>query len=55
MVKDAAFFITEKGAIGLGNRETKSGDEVWIFYGGKMPLIIKERLDNPVEHDFIGR
>ncbi|KAM0308667.1 hypothetical protein ACHAO8_009804 [Botrytis cinerea] len=55
MVKDASFFITEKGAIGLGNRETKPGDEIWIFYGGKMPFTIKKRVDNPVEYDFIGR
>ncbi|TGO31609.1 hypothetical protein BHYA_0486g00020 [Botrytis hyacinthi] len=43
------------GALGLEIREMKPGDEVWIFCGGKMPLTIKKRPDNPVEHDFIGR
>ncbi|TGO23366.1 hypothetical protein BPAE_0135g00260 [Botrytis paeoniae] len=41
MMKDAAFFVTEKGAIGLGTRETKPEDE--------------KRPDNPVGYDFIGR
>ncbi|RFU32262.1 hypothetical protein B7463_g4088, partial [Scytalidium lignicola] len=56
MVNDSSFFITEGGAIGLGDRDTKPGDQVWIFYGGRMPFTVRPMQDdNQVDYDFMGR
>jgi hypothetical protein len=35
------FFLTKTGAMGLGPRAMQSGDEVVIFKGGKVPLIVR--------------
>jgi hypothetical protein len=59
-IKDASFFITEKGAIGLGSIDSEPGDEVWIFYGSNVPFTVRMRKgrggeDDEVDRDFVGR
>jgi len=34
-------FHTSKGWIGIGPATATAGDEVWVFYGGKMPFIMR--------------
>jgi hypothetical protein len=41
MVPNHAFFITKMGYIGMGPPGTLSGDQVWVFYGGKVPFIMR--------------
>lgn len=36
-----ALFRTSKGRIGIGPATLATGDEVWIFYGGRMPFIMR--------------
>ena len=39
--KRRCMYITKAGYIGLCPPETEPGDEVWILYGGKTPLILR--------------
>jgi hypothetical protein len=41
MIPNHAFFITKTGYIGIGPPNTQPGDQVWIFYGGKVPFIMR--------------
>ncbi|KAJ4363410.1 hypothetical protein N0V83_009703 [Neocucurbitaria cava] len=42
MIPNHAFFITEKGYIGIGPPQTSAGDQVWIFYGGQVPFVMRK-------------
>lgn len=59
MIMDTTFFVTENGAIGLGSRDTESGDEVWILYGSNVPFTLRKREGdggkNEVDRDFMAR
>jgi hypothetical protein len=46
MVPNHAFFITSKGYIGMGPPHTKSGDQVWILYGGRVPFVLRKAPEN---------
>lgn len=39
--------------MGLGHVESRPGDEVWIFYGGKVPFTVRPR-DGDDDYDFVG-
>lgn len=55
-MKDTAFFVTEGGAMGLGYRDSKPRDEVWIFNGGRVPFTVRPIGDgNGVDYNFVGR
>lgn len=41
MMVNQSMFITRNGLMGLGNRDVRAGDEVWIFKGGKVPFTIR--------------
>lgn len=47
---DRAFFVTEKGYMGVGPSGTKPGDEVWCFYGGRTPFVVRP---TGTEHFFV--
>lgn len=60
VLKSQAFFSTQKRRfIGVGQREVQHGDEVWLFPGGRMPLVLRPRSGSTngteVEKDFVGR
>jgi hypothetical protein len=40
--KNRRFFTTRKKRIGVGSRETRSGDIVVIFLGGSTPFVIRK-------------
>ncbi|KAH7355494.1 heterokaryon incompatibility protein-domain-containing protein [Pyrenochaeta sp. MPI-SDFR-AT-0127] len=48
MVTNHAFFITNRGYIGIGSPETRTGDLVWVFYGGKVPFVMRNRVEGDV-------
>jgi hypothetical protein len=41
MVPNHAFFVTKKGYIGMGPLDTRSGDQVWVLYGGQVPFVLR--------------
>ena len=41
MLTNHAFFITETGYMGFGPSPTAPGDEVWVFYGGQVPFVMR--------------
>ena len=41
MIPNHAFFITESGYVGIGPPQTLPGDQVWVFYGGKAPFVMR--------------
>ncbi|KAH6686330.1 heterokaryon incompatibility protein-domain-containing protein [Plectosphaerella plurivora] len=43
MARSQAFFITEKGYIGIGPPETRIGDEVWALFCGNVPMVLRPR------------
>lgn len=54
-VGNQTFFITKGGMMGMGNRQTEPGDEIWIFDGGAMPFAIRPREGaRTTDFDFIG-
>ncbi|KAI0484092.1 hypothetical protein GGR56DRAFT_612284 [Xylariaceae sp. FL0804] len=56
-VRCQKFFITEKGFMGLGHRDTKVGDEVWIFTAGREPFILRRSAgseEGSPQYDFVG-
>ena len=47
-----SFFITESGAIRLGPKSMRVGDEVWVVYGGNMPLVLRAtEMESPSRND----
>lgn len=44
------FFITNKGYIGIGSRDTKIGDWIYVLHGGKVPFILR-----PVQYKRVSR
>lgn len=56
MVLQRGFFITANGFIGIGPPNLAQDDEVWIFAGCKVPLILrpKERLVDKKYYTFVG-
>ncbi|KAI1179978.1 heterokaryon incompatibility protein-domain-containing protein [Nemania sp. FL0916] len=56
MMHNSALVITETGLIGSAHIDTKVGDEIWVFGGGKVPFSLQPRnSDHSVEYDFVGR
>lgn len=54
-VANQTFFITKGGMMGMGHRETKPGDEIWIFDGGPMPFTIRPKNGmSTADFDFVG-
>ncbi|PGH10150.1 hypothetical protein AJ79_05505 [Helicocarpus griseus UAMH5409] len=45
------FYITERGYMGIGPRVMRPGDEVCVFFGGRVPFILRRM---PNHHLFIG-
>ncbi|KAH7076317.1 heterokaryon incompatibility protein-domain-containing protein [Paraphoma chrysanthemicola] len=41
MILNQAFFITQKGHIGIGPPNTKEGDTVWVLAGGRVPFVLR--------------
>lgn len=39
--KDRCLYTTEKGLLGQGRDLTQAGDQIVIFFGGKMPFILR--------------
>jgi hypothetical protein len=42
MMANHAFFITKKGYLGMGPPTTSPGDQVWVFYDGNVPFVMRE-------------
>lgn len=56
MMKNQNFFITKTGLMGVGHLDTKPGDEVWIFQGGRVPFTVTPREGGgPDDYDFGGK
>jgi hypothetical protein len=54
-VCNQTFFITESGLMSVGHEELEVGDQVWIFEGGKVPFLCRERQGTKEgEVDFVG-
>ncbi|KAH8645722.1 heterokaryon incompatibility protein-domain-containing protein [Xylariales sp. PMI_506] len=52
------FFITQTGLIGVGTRELRPKDEIYVLLGGRMPFILRPTKlhDNGNEyHEYIGQ
>jgi hypothetical protein len=45
------FFTTKKGLMGLGHRNVRVGDEVWIFNGGNVPFLLRPREEQEGESE----
>lgn len=45
MVRPQALFITDSGRFGLGPRNIRSGQEVWILGGSRFPLILNRGVE----------
>jgi hypothetical protein len=45
MIPNHVFFITKAGYIGIGPPSTQPGDQVWIFYGGQVPFMMRTADD----------
>jgi hypothetical protein len=41
MVPNQALFMTKNGYMGIGSKDTRVGDEVWILHGGRVPFILR--------------
>ncbi|KAH7063950.1 hypothetical protein BKA63DRAFT_526506, partial [Paraphoma chrysanthemicola] len=41
MILNQAFFITQKGRIGIGPPNTREGDTVWVLAGGRVPFVLR--------------
>lgn len=41
MLLNHAFFITRAGYMGIGPPGMRAGDQVWIFYGGNVPFVMR--------------
>lgn len=46
MVVNHAFFITERGYVGFGPTDAQIGDQIWVFYGGQVPFIMKRCVEH---------
>ncbi|KAF7560750.1 hypothetical protein G7046_g3414 [Stylonectria norvegica] len=55
MIQNQVFFITKTGLMGMGHLDTKPGDAVVVFYGGKVPFTVAKRKGGEEEYDFGGR
>lgn len=50
-----AMFLTAKGDLGVGPQDIRTGDEVWILFGGRVPFVLRPAPENPiVDYHFIG-
>jgi hypothetical protein len=50
MVPNHAFFTTRKGYLGMGPATTSPGDQVWVFYQGNVPFVMRKTNTNNVEN-----
>ncbi|RAQ99947.1 heterokaryon incompatibility protein [Stemphylium lycopersici] len=50
MVPNHAFFIMEKGHLGMGPPDMRLGDQVWVLHGGNVPFVMRERLQGDGLH-----
>ncbi|KAM6534590.1 hypothetical protein FALCPG4_19031 [Fusarium falciforme] len=50
-------FSTDKGMIGLGNRDIQVGDSICVLGGGSMPFILRqvERHGGDIAYQYIGQ
>ncbi|KAL0944800.1 heterokaryon incompatibility protein [Colletotrichum truncatum] len=48
-----AFYVTQKGRMGLSSPDLEIDDEIWCIEGSKVPFILR-RTDNPDFHRLIG-
>ncbi|TGO32513.1 hypothetical protein BHYA_0311g00120 [Botrytis hyacinthi] len=54
-MQNQKLFVTKGGLMGLGHLDTEPGDEVWVFDGGKFPLLVKrQERENVYDYDFVG-
>ncbi|KAJ4318502.1 hypothetical protein N0V84_006828 [Fusarium piperis] len=54
MVTRQAFFITERGYVGIGPPTTRVGDSLWVLFGGRMPFILGAVGDEEAEPSNLG-
>jgi hypothetical protein len=54
MVPNHAFFITKMGYIGMGPPRTRPGDQIWVFYGGRVPFIMRRNNLHGLQFEFRG-
>ncbi|KAH9907848.1 heterokaryon incompatibility protein-domain-containing protein [Xylariomycetidae sp. FL2044] len=66
MLDNRTLFVTDKGLMGSGHLDTRAGDQVWIFRGGRVPFVIRPRdhdddddddedaVDPPGGYEFVG-
>jgi hypothetical protein len=50
MMANHAFFITKKGYLGMGPPTTLPGDQIWIFYHGNVPFVMRKRNTDNVQN-----
>jgi hypothetical protein len=47
-------FVSERGYIGMAPARAQPGDLVVVFYGGKLPYVIRAAAENPNHFELIG-
>ncbi|KAI4611427.1 hypothetical protein J4E80_007648 [Alternaria sp. BMP 0032] len=52
MVPNHAFFITKRGYLGMGPPTTLPGDQIWVFYNGNVPFVMRKRNTEEVENGY---
>ncbi|KAI4907839.1 hypothetical protein J4E90_009247 [Alternaria incomplexa] len=52
MVPNHAFFITKRGYLGMGPPTTLPEDQIWVFYNGDVPFVMRKRNTEEVENGY---
>lgn len=52
MARSQAFFITERGYLGIGPPDAMVGDEVWVLFCGNVPQVLRGRGGD--EFEYVG-
>ncbi|KAI4654006.1 hypothetical protein J4E93_001774 [Alternaria ventricosa] len=52
MVPNHAFFITKRGYLGMGPPTTSPGDQIWVFYNGNVPFVMRKRNKEELENGY---
>jgi len=52
MIPNHALFITKRGYLGIGPPTTSPGDQIWVFYNGNVPFVMRKRNTEEVENGY---
>jgi hypothetical protein len=56
MMANQNMFVTKTGLVGQGHTETRVGDQVWVFRGGRVPFVVRPRRGEGEDgYTFVGQ